>query len=176
MKLIDKMKKVGIITIDDSTNYGNRLQNYAVQKILKKMGFEPITLLERNKKAIFKKITELFLFIKNENWEERKEIAKEILRNRIKKKKYAKITKEKKKIFKDFNNEFLNERILTAEDLKTITDEFDYFVVGSDQIWNPYFVEKESTRFLSFAPRHKRIALSPSITTSFIPEYKKKNL
>ena len=32
------MKKVGIITILDNDNYGNRLQNYAVQTILKKKG------------------------------------------------------------------------------------------------------------------------------------------
>ena len=30
------MKKIGILTINDDGNYGNRLQNYAVQEILKK--------------------------------------------------------------------------------------------------------------------------------------------
>lgn len=29
------MKKVGIITLNDFFNYGNRLQNYALQKYLK---------------------------------------------------------------------------------------------------------------------------------------------
>ena len=29
------MKKIGILTINDDGNYGNRLQNYAVQEILK---------------------------------------------------------------------------------------------------------------------------------------------
>ena len=29
------MKKIGIVTIYDLTNYGNRLQNYAVKKILR---------------------------------------------------------------------------------------------------------------------------------------------
>ena len=38
------MEKVGIITIYDENNYGNRLQNYAVQTILEKMGFEVKTL------------------------------------------------------------------------------------------------------------------------------------
>ena len=31
------MKKVAILTINDNLNYGNRLQNYAVQEVLKKM-------------------------------------------------------------------------------------------------------------------------------------------
>lgn len=30
------MRKVGIVTIFDLNNYGNRLQNYAVEQILKK--------------------------------------------------------------------------------------------------------------------------------------------
>ena len=31
------MKKIGIITMVDGNNYGNRLQNYALQETLKKM-------------------------------------------------------------------------------------------------------------------------------------------
>ena len=30
------MKKVGILTINDDENYGNRLQNYAVQKKIRR--------------------------------------------------------------------------------------------------------------------------------------------
>ena len=40
--------KVGIITIVDNNNYGNRLQSYAVQKILKKMGIESETIYYGN--------------------------------------------------------------------------------------------------------------------------------
>ena len=36
--------KVGIVTINDFNNYGNRLQNYAVQEVLKKLGNDAITL------------------------------------------------------------------------------------------------------------------------------------
>ena len=39
------MKKVGIITIIDYKNYGNRLQNYATQEVLKSLGFETITIV-----------------------------------------------------------------------------------------------------------------------------------
>ena len=38
------MKRIGIITINDNNNYGNRLQNYAVQEYLKRLGFEVETL------------------------------------------------------------------------------------------------------------------------------------
>ena len=39
------MKKLGIVTIIDNNNYGNRLQNYATQTILNKMGIENNTIL-----------------------------------------------------------------------------------------------------------------------------------
>ena len=38
------MQKIAIITIYDNDNYGNRLQNYATQEVLKKEGFEVITI------------------------------------------------------------------------------------------------------------------------------------
>ena len=42
------MKKAAIITIVDFTNIGNRLQNYAVQEILKKLDVQPETLRKTN--------------------------------------------------------------------------------------------------------------------------------
>ena len=34
------MKKIEIITLSGNYNYGNRLQNYAMQEVYKKLGFE----------------------------------------------------------------------------------------------------------------------------------------
>lgn len=47
-----------------------------------------------------------------------------------------------------------------------------FFVVGSDQIWNPMFVDCKN-EFLQFADFNKRIAYSASIGVSEIPEKKK---
>ena len=48
--------KIGIITINDNNNYGNRLQNYAVQTFLKKQNVDSITIknqtLTNNKKKV----------------------------------------------------------------------------------------------------------------------------
>ena len=38
------MKKVGIITIIDNNNCGNRLQNYAMQETIKKLGMDVCTI------------------------------------------------------------------------------------------------------------------------------------
>lgn len=49
---IIRMKKIGILTINDYTNYGNRLQNYATQEELKSLGLqvETIVNISKNKK------------------------------------------------------------------------------------------------------------------------------
>ena len=53
-------KKIGIVTIHNYDNYGNRLQNYATQEILKKCGYQPITIKNEikvtYKKNIFERI------------------------------------------------------------------------------------------------------------------------
>jgi len=43
------MKKIGIITIIDNDNYGNRLQNYAVQSFLEKLGTFPTTIKNKGR-------------------------------------------------------------------------------------------------------------------------------
>ena len=40
---------------------------------------------------------------------------------------------------------------------------YDYFVVGSDQVWNPEFRKLAEIDFLTFAGKRKRIAFSASI-------------
>ena len=40
-------RRVGIVTINDDTNYGNRLQNFALQEVVRSLGWEPETLANR---------------------------------------------------------------------------------------------------------------------------------
>jgi len=49
-------------------------------------------------------------------------------------------------------------------------ERYDYVFTGSDQIWNPAIRHGSPVDFLTFAPREKRIALSPSFGVSVIPE------
>ena len=44
MRKSGKIKRIGIITIPDYNNYGNRLQNYAVKECFCKRGYETVTL------------------------------------------------------------------------------------------------------------------------------------
>lgn len=153
--------KIGIITLPFNINYGGILQNFALQKILKEMGHEVSTLetkrsyklpVRKRYLAYTKRIILRYLFRKKceiffeENEFNRLQIISKDLRQFIKK--YI--------ILK------------TYPDFKHIKEnEFDAFVVGSDQIWRPqYFTEIENA-FLDFAKKWDvlRIAYAPSFGT-----------
>ena len=57
----------------------------------------------------------------------------------------------------------------TTEDF---TQQFDYFICGSDQIWNPSYKTTSALAFCSFAPE-KTVCLSPSFGVSKIPDHRK---
>lgn len=40
--------RVGVLTINGNNNYGNRLQNYAVQEVLKSLGCDVQTVVNQN--------------------------------------------------------------------------------------------------------------------------------
>ncbi len=167
------MKKIGIITITDYVNYGNRLQNYASQELLKSMGFEvesivnypvkdkDLTLKTRIVNAV--KLSPVTLF--------QKVIAK--VQERLTKEKYVLGQKAKEESFRKYNKTHIDETdfvVKTNDVLPDLGSKYDYFVVGSDQIWNPNIRYGSSVDFLTFAAKEKRIALAPSFGVSTIAQ------
>jgi hypothetical protein len=163
------MKKVGILTINDYNNYGNRLQNYAVQEVLKKIGCNPKTIVNKNlsKNTIVKK-----------NFKERikNKSINDLLKRSIYKTKnkilYRRIKETRIKVFKEFTKKNIIETefsISSTEMPQNLPFEYDYFITGSDQVWNPNFRYDMDIDFLTFAPPEKRIAYAPSFGISEIP-------
>lgn len=149
--------KVGIITITEGENFGNRLQNYAVQYILEKENIQAETI--RN--------------YKDEN------IYLYILKKRVKKliKKIFDLEKnpeeKRKKFFNKFNKEFINfskYKISNKNMSKKINNFYDYFICGSDQIWNSNYKENGLVNFLQFCEPNKRVAFAPSFGTNELNE------
>lgn len=164
--------KVGIVTICDYLNYGNRLQNYASQEVIKSLGYEVETIVNTPLKIkdLDKNIYEKILYnTKNNSF-------KKII-SKIKKKTQQYLNKkkldDKKRSFLEFTNEYIKETdyIINRENIPSEEiGKFDYFIVGSDQVWNPNFRYGNPIDFLTFAPKHKRIAYAPSFGTSHIPD------
>lgn len=173
------MKKVGIITIHDHTNYGNRLQNYATQEVLKSLGCEPITIVNHvTKKNIDKSV--VLNLLSNMNLNKLMNAFSEYL-IRVRKKVYLTnkekeihILNEKKEInFELFDNNNIRETnyVISESNIPSnINSQFDYFIVGSDQVWNPGRLNVPNMYFLTFASTEKRIAYAASFGVSALPD------
>ena len=158
---------LAIITLNDNNNYGNRLQNYALQIFLQKyknnvdtIWYEEKINFELNYKINLKAIIK---FIINKN-DYRKKI-----------KKYYIVDKIRLYNIKKFSDKYINIKYI-IKDLDRLDKEYDYFIVGSDQVWNPNFWSKKcdhaNIRFLKFASKEKRIAYAASIAIPEIPKGK----
>lgn len=171
------MNKVGIITLNGYFNYGNRLQNYALQEFIKMNGYECETII--NKTFIDK--SELIGFKKNIIQRLFDKDFKQIclsINNRMNKKKLNYINKERTRIFKNFSKEYINETDFSIEVGKVdsnLEKKYDYLVAGSDQIWNPFDRMVSEVSFLTFAPKHKRISYAPSFGVYDIPQQERDN-
>lgn len=152
------MKRVGIITLFGLGNYGNRLQNYAVQKILMDMGFEAKTY---SADAYYPKYGYKYII---------KKLIHEITGYRFTSSRNAWAESNRKLLFEDFTKNYLpTEKI---DDLKTLRSKADYFVLGSDQVWNPLWYHKNDKEIylLTFANPEQKVCLSPSFGVSELPE------
>lgn len=141
------MKKVGICTINDDGNFGNRLQNYAVQEILKKKNINVKTI---RKNSIIDRL-------------------KETIKLNIKR--YLKKTKYQRQInFFKFNKNIKFENYNSEKKLNKIGKKYDIFITGSDQVWNPNFGRMTDVDFLTFANEEKRNSFSASFGVSRLPD------
>lgn len=152
--------KAGIITIYDfNPNYGNRLQNYAVHNILTSLNIKATTLyVEKYEDFKYKQIKwwihkiSKFSFCKNKD--------------------YWNCDYLKRKRFIKFNKTYIPSKQIKA--LENVSSKYDYFVVGSDQVWNPRWYDqclmKKDAYLLKFAKPDQKVCFSPSFGASYLPE------
>lgn len=165
------MEKIGIVTICDDNNYGNRLQNYAVQETIRKMGFEPVTLRNVNFKE-YHYTYDLF-FIKKRlacifNIFRKEKKHMESIRNWN-----AIFEKEERRYanFQKFNEKIVfSENWITEYKMDICPEEYYGFVTGSDQVFNYCYGRANRIDFLRFAGMKRRIALSASVGVAEIPK------
>lgn len=163
--------KIGIATIVDYKNYGNRLQNYALQEVLKSLGGQVETIVNtpyrpEPESSAFKRYA-----LRMKELGLRGNIDRIV--DKAKGDPKGKLLNEKKAQFKDFTKEYIDETEYTVnpESIPNDLGElFDFFVTGSDQVWNPNYRKGSPFDFLTFAPTSKRIAYAPSFGVSSIPK------
>ncbi len=116
-----------------SNNYGNRLQNYALQSLLEKYNLRVRTLSLNNRR-----------WLNN---------GKNFVKSIVKRNKFD--------YFSSFNLKIKWYCALTKEKIKR----FNYYIVGSDQVWNPNLNGVDlQVNMLNFTTSIEKIAIAPSIS------------
>ena len=152
--------KVGIMTFHWAPNYGAVLQAWALQRFIAGEGYkaEIINYVPSNLKNTLYRCF----------------VTKHISTMKIRLKEYKKeqlIKEFRKKHFKCSDIEYTSKN-----QLKKNPPQYDFYISGSDQIWNPYFTMRGQkgvtlSYFLDFVPNgRRRISFSSSFGCKSLPE------
>ena len=146
------MSKIGIMTFHTALNYGAVFQTYALEKFLMNMGHDVKVIDYRC--PYTDKIYKPF-YVSDGKY--LNALVRGILFGRIIKKKRIRF------------NKFLENRIRLSQPIENmnllngITEEYDYFISGSDQVWSPISAGFDKAYFLPFATDEKKLSYAASI-------------
>lgn len=172
-------KKIGILTLNGYQNYGNVLQNFALQLFLKELGYIPETIWYSPISSNMNKFQKIIVHFKNRDL-----LRTLIYQVRMKFDKKTKLFEneisKRKNNFKPFCDENINyskykltDDILNDKDfIKNINQEYFSFVVGSDQVWGLNGSAYPEMFFLPFSHKNKRNSFAASFGFSNIPNNK----
>lgn len=141
------MKKGCIVTLHGNYNYGNRLQCYAVQKKLSNFGYKTDILrnIQINTiKGFIKFVILKMKWYKNENFKQ----------------------------FEKDNLVLSKKTIYNGKGIRKTEKNYDFYAIGSDQVWSPEIGLPKKLMFLDNINKRK-IAFSASIGVDGIPESEK---
>ena len=173
--------RIGIITILKVNNYGAELQAYATQAILNRLGYDAEIIDYLFYKNPGHKVTRLSKPVFKFGW--RKRIAEWLYPKleKLKARKDSESQRRRMERFEQFHkmNTQMSQTYKTIDELYTNVTDYDIYMVGSDQVWNPGIYSSLEPYFLTFAPKGKRrIAYASSFGIStladqYIPFYRK---
>jgi len=175
------MSKIGYITIQQA-NYGSVLQTFATSYVLRKMGHTPV-LIDYQYPTEYHKLHSMGHEAKKYKlplceriWKNIFKYSYRILhRLPIGQREYQNSVK---RVLESKYQEFLSQLDKTqiSYDMDSILKsppQFDIYMTGSDQTWNPRYYANDYSFLLNFAPDNKpKIAYAASYGTSkFYPQY-----
>jgi len=148
--------RVCIVSIFDNTNYGNRLQNYALQQVLLRYSQKVLTI---KNKAFYSGKSRLLRMLP---------LAESVICNKL-------LGMDRRAAFVEFTRKYLtlskkcywNDR---ADSRIKQCDSCDMYCAGSDQIWNPGYDKGGDFIYLGFAERDCTFSYAASFGVDTIPE------
>ena len=147
------MKKIRTITFHSSYNFGSNLQAYALQEFIKKI-------YKKNNQKVDYKIINL----RTNNQDQMYKYSNKGIKNKIVNLFYGKKMRKRQNRFEDFYKEYLDltKEYKSLEELRKEDIEVDYFISGSDQLWNIRARDFDWSNFLEFSEKGKKISYAAS--------------
>ena len=162
MRLFQKMKSIGIITIHKINNYGSVFQAYALQRACEDLGFKA-EIIDYNFPNDFH-ASNKYIETNDSHPNEPKWIK--LL--------YALDLKKQHRGIRDFVCRYDNlsdKQYSSPSELEAETPLYDAYITGSDQLWNPRFCNGDPAFMLHFAPEDAlKISFAASIGSNSIPD------
>lgn len=167
---------IGLCICYYNNNYGSMLQAYATIQELKRREFSyDIISYEKNIDLFYliQNIGRLF----NKYWLQEKSL---VLQKKISKMKYpdykknARIRDDK---FREFQQEFFNEKVRVCKgykELKKAAEDYNVVLVGSDQMWSPSGLATNFYNLMFVPDRIRKVSYASSFGVSKIPAYQNK--
>ena len=156
-------KKIGLVTCFIN-NYGACLQAYALQKTIVSLGCD----------------CEIINYVEPSSYDKKTSFVSNFLKNRFTRfcmgllNKHYRLQLLSRRKFNQFRANYLSltiKEFLNTSSLGVIASDYDAFICGSDQIWNPFFCgDYYDAYMLAFAKETRRIAYAPSIGLNNYPE------
>lgn len=153
------IKKAAIVTLT-VPNYGNRLQNLATQWIFEEQGFQVET--------IHNPFEPQYSDVKHKM----ANIMKSIVGNRG-----QKLNVKRECAFNSFDKKYIKYSkywINKKRDRKILDKYYDYFICGSDQLWNPSTYNYGANNFAMFTISKKKLTMAPSFGVEEFPKEREK--
>ena len=164
------MAKIAKLTWLHNGNYGSVLQAFALQKFLLLNGYDVIDL---DYKADLK--TKIINFLSNRN---SLELFLGKYREAKGRRKYPhpELFNDRESKFNAFikTNMIISQQFHSPNEIKSIVNDYDIYLCGSDQIWSPYLLNP--VFYFSFVPKEKQrisYATSFGVTTTTLAKEKK---
>ena len=166
--MVKRDKTIGIITFHRSHNCGSIMQSYAMQKTLKKYGYQPefIDFSTKGQK-------EVYAVFKSLRFDSFRNLSRSIYRNLLGAILYKR-AKQNWTSYDKYLTKHLNVSARSYSDNSELVEAelgYDKYLTGSDQVWNVSIDDYDDTYFLNFVHKHPKIAYAVSQGAKDIRKY-----
>jgi hypothetical protein len=172
-------RRVGVVTINDDANYGNRLQNFALQEVIRSLGWQPETLVNRPPAWDRALLADRMLHDIRHDFSGLARRARDRVADRVGARKardsnavptYA---GRRRSAIAEFASTHIDSspHLFSEKPAEYWAKRYDCAIAGSDQVWNPTYRRAQGLDFLDFVSESRRIAYAASFGIEHVPGF-----